>query len=296
MTSAKQALQKRNQTQLTPADNMRRLLLQMSDQIAMALPKNISSERFQRVALTAFSGNKKLQQADPVSFLAAMMQSAQLGLEPNTPLGEAYLIPYKGQIQFQIGYKGLINLAFRSGQYESIYAHTVREEDEFDIDYGLEQKLVHKPKMNGNRGNAIGYYAVYKLTNGGYGFAFMTKDEVEQHAKRFSQAYGAGYSSPWKTDFDEMAKKTVLKKVLKYAPKSIEVEQAVNIDEQVTKEKESVMEAVENNVIDTIWQVDAPEEPEQALEEKSDHDAVDGFFYEGFQPRKSPFEGEEKES
>ena len=92
-----------------------------------------------------------------------MMQSAQLGLEPNTALGLAYLIPYEvkgiNKVQFQIGYKGLLELANRSGKLKTLYAHEVRENDEFDIDYGLEQKLIHKPLLKGNRGNVIGDYA-----------------------------------------------------------------------------------------------------------------------------------------
>lgn len=126
-------------------DNMQLMLKKMSKEIEKALPSQLSSERFQRVALTAFNSNPKLQQCEPVSFLAAMMQSAQLGLEPNTPLQQAYLIPYGTQVQFQVGYKGLLDLAQRSGQFKTIYAHAVYENDEFEIEYGLEQKLKHKP-------------------------------------------------------------------------------------------------------------------------------------------------------
>ncbi len=226
---------------------MEQLLTKMGGQIQKALPSMVSSERFQRVALTAFSNNTKLQQCDPMSFIAAMMQSAQLGLEPNTPLGQAYLIPYGKQVQFQIGYKGLLELAQRSGKIKTLYAHEVRENDTFDIDYGLNQTLTHKPLLKGNRGEVIGYYAVYHLDTGGNSFIFMTKDEVLEHAKRFSKTYNSG---PWQTDFDAMAKKTVIKQLLKYAPLSIELQKATSMDETVKTEISDDMSLVKDEGIE----------------------------------------------
>ncbi|MDD7543001.1 MAG: recombinase RecT [Peptoniphilaceae bacterium] len=280
-TNAKSALAaKQHGGKISATDNMRGLLHAMGEQIRMALPENIQSERFQRVALTAFSGNPKLQKADPVSFIAAMMQSAQLGLEPNTPLGQAYLIPYGNQIQFQIGYKGLIDLALRSGKYRSIYAHEVRENDEFSIAYGIEETIKHVPNMVGDRGEVTGYYAVYKLENGGYGMFYMTKKEVMEHARKFSKTFNNG---PWKTDFDAMAKKTVLKQVLKYAPMSIELQQATSIDENVMDSKKA-QEAIDENVIDVAWQsVEELEESEPAPSDVSQKETT-GFFEEGFHP------------
>lgn len=214
----------------SPNAGMKQLMTKMAKEIEAALPSMISSERFQRVALTAFSNNPKLQQCEPMSFIAAMMESAQLGLEPNTPLGQAYLIPYGSKVQFQIGYKGLLELAQRSGKIKTLYAHEVRENDEFDIDYGLEQKLIHKPLLKGSRGDVIGYYAVYHLDTGGHSFVFMTKQEILEHAMKFSKTFKMG---PWQTDFDAMAKKTVIKQLLKYAPLSIEMQKAVSSDETV---------------------------------------------------------------
>lgn len=194
----------------------------MQGQIAKALPKVMTAERFTRIALTALSSNPKLAECDRNSFLGGLMQAAQLGLEPNTPLGQAYLIPYRNnrrgitECQFQVGYKGLIDLAYRSGEMASIYAHAVYDGDSFEYEYGLDQKLEHKPALTG-RGKAIAYYAVFKLKNGGYGFGVMSVEDIEKHAQKYSQAYSSS-SSPWKKEFDEMAKKTVLKAVLKYAP------------------------------------------------------------------------------
>lgn len=252
MTNLKNQLQnKANNTnqvkKASPSKGMEQLLTKMGGQIQKALPSMVSSERFQRVALTAFSNNTKLQQCDPMSFIAAMMQSAQLGLEPNTPLGQAYLIPYGKQVQFQIGYKGLLELAQRSGKIKTLYAHEVRENDTFDIDYGLNQTLIHKPLLKGDRGEVIGYYAVYHLDAGGNSFIFMTKDEVLEHAKRFSKKYNSG---PWQTDFDAMAKKTVIKQLLKYAPLSIELQKATSMDETVKTEISDDMSLVKDEGIE----------------------------------------------
>lgn len=252
MTNLKNQLQnKANNTnqvkKASPSKGMEQLLTKMGGQIQKALPSMVSSERFQRVALTAFSNNTKLQQCDPMSFIAAMMQSAQLGLEPNTPLGQAYLISYGKQVQFQIGYKGLLELAQRSGKIKTLYAHEVRENDTFDIDYGLNQTLTHKPLLKGDRGEVIGYYAVYHLDTGGNSFIFMTKDEVLEHAKRFSKTYNSG---PWQTDFDAMAKKTVIKQLLKYAPLSIELQKATSMDETVKTEISDDMSLVKDEGIE----------------------------------------------
>lgn len=205
------------------------LIRRMEPQIRKALPSVITPERFTRMVLTALSSTPKLQTCTPQSFLGAMMQAAQLGVEPNTPLGQAYLIPYGSVCQFQLGYKGLIDLAYRSGEVSSIQAHEVHENDTFEYEYGLEPKLRHVPAMT-DRGPVTYYYAVLKLKNGGVGFEVMSRDDVEAFARKKSKAFNNG---PWKTDFDEMAKKTVLKKVLKYAPLKTEFARAVASDESV---------------------------------------------------------------
>ena len=192
-------------------------------QIAKALPSAITPERFTRIVMTAVSQKPELGQCTPTSFMGAMLTAAQLGLEPNTPLGQAYLIPYRNkgtlEVQFQIGYKGLIEMAHRSGEVKSIEAHVVRENDTFEYELGLEPKLRHVPAMR-DRGNITWVYAVYKLTNGGYGFEVMSYEDIEAHRKQYSKA-GGSYS-PWNTAWEAMAKKTVLKRALKYAPMTTE--------------------------------------------------------------------------
>ena len=167
-----------------------------------------------------------------------MMTAAQLGVEPNTPLGQAYLLPYKNkgvlETQFQLGYRGLIDLAYRSGEISVIQAHTVYENDEFHYEFGLEPVLEHKPAIK-DRGDAIAYYAMFKTKDGGYGFEVMSVDDVKLHAKKYSKAYDSSYS-PWATNFDEMAKKTVLKRVLKYAPLKSDFMRQVSADETIKTE------------------------------------------------------------
>lgn len=190
----------------------------MAPAIKAALPSVITPERFTRITLSALSTNPKLQECTPKSFLGAMMTAAQLGVEPNTPLGLCYLLPYfnHGQLecQFQLGYKGLIDLAYRSGEISIIQAHTVHQNDLFEYELGLDPKLRHVP-ATGDRGIPTHYYAMFKTKDGGFGFQVMSREEVQNHASKYSKSYNNG---PWKTNFDEMAKKTVLKKVLKYAP------------------------------------------------------------------------------
>lgn len=233
--------------------SMQQYIKAMDGEIKKALPSVITPERFTRIVLSAISVNPKLGSCTPASFLGAMMTSAQLGLEVNTPLGQAYVLPYsnKGvlEAQFQLGYKGLIDLAYRSGEVESIQAHVVYENDEFNCEYGLEPKLSHKPAAS-NRGEAIKVYAVFKTKSGGFGFEVMSMDDVRIHADKYSKAYNSAYS-PWKTNFEEMAKKTVLKRVLKYAPLKTDFVRAAVQDEVIkTSISDDMYDVPNENVID----------------------------------------------
>lgn len=217
----------------TQKKTMQDYIRSMEGEIAKALPSVITPERFTRIVLSALSTNPKLAECTPKSFLGTMMTSAQLGMEINTPLGQAYAIPYRNkgimECQFQLGYKGLIDLAYRSGEVSIIQAHTVYENDLFEYELGMEPTLRHKPASK-NRGNPIAYYAMFKTKDGGFGFEVMSIDDVTEHAKKYSKAYG---NSPWQSNFDEMAKKTVLKKVLKYAPLKSDFVRQVSQDETI---------------------------------------------------------------
>lgn len=219
-----------------PKKTLQSYIKSMEGEIKKALPSVITPERFTRMVLSAISTNPKLGECTPQSFLGAMMTAAQLGVEPNTALGQAYMIPFRnhGQMecQFQLGYKGLIDLAYRSGEVSIIQAHAVHEKDEFTYELGMEPKLKHVP-ATGERGAVIAYYAMFRTKDGGYGFDVMSQQDIAAHARKYSKSFGSG---PWQTNFDEMAKKTVLKRVLKYAPLKSDFVRGVVQDETVKTE------------------------------------------------------------
>lgn len=223
-------------------------------EVAKALPSVMTPERFTRIALTAVTNTPKLAECTPQSFIGAMMNAAQLGLEPNTPLGQAYLIPFNSkngmQCQFQLGYKGMLDLAYRSGEFKNIGAYTVYENDEFEYELGLEPFLKHKP-AKANRGKPIYFYATFKLVNGGFGFECMSVDDIKKHAQKYSKTYSNG---PWQTDFEAMAKKTVLKQLLKYAPLKTDFAKGVAEDESIKAEISDDMSTVQNDFFEAEYE------------------------------------------
>ncbi len=220
-----------------PRNTVQSLIKQMEPEIRKALPAMITPDRFTRIALSAISANPQLADCNPRSLLAALMTAAQLGLELNTPLGQCYLIPrYNGKTGqmdccFQLGYRGLIDLAYRSGEVVTVGAYTVYEHDQFEYELGLEPVLRHKPNLN-DRGAPVYYYALFKTKAGGYGMDVMTIDEMRRFRDEYSKAAAKG-ASPWESSFDEMAKKTVLKRCLKYAPLKPEFISAAAEDDTV---------------------------------------------------------------
>ena len=208
---------------------------QMEGEIKKALPSVLTPERFTRIVLSALSTNPKLAECTPQSFLGAMMTAAQLGVEPNTPLGQAYLLPYWNskqsccECQFQLGYKGLLDLAYRSGEISVIQAQIVYENDEFTYSFGLNPVLKHVPSK-ADRGDPTHVYAIFHTKSDGYGFEVMSMDSIRSHAQRYSKSFSNG---PWQTNFEEMAKKAVLKRVLKYAPLKSEFMRGLVQDEAI---------------------------------------------------------------
>ena len=213
-------------------------LIQLSKkQFNNALPQHINTDRFVRIAITTIRLNPKLAKCNPESLIGALMVSAQLGLEPGT-LGQCYLIPFENkkagtvECQFQIGYKGLIELLRRSGQLSDIYSYTVYENDDFNIEYGLSRTLVHKPNFT-DRGEIKGFYAVAILKDGAKAFEYMTKDEVVKHEEKYRK--GSYKNDVWNKNFEEMAQKTVVKKLLKWLPVSVEFLEMAAKDEKSFK-------------------------------------------------------------
>lgn len=256
----------KSEVKLTKSMSISDLIKAMGPEIKRALPSVITPERFTRMALSALNATPKLKECSQMSFLGALMNAAQLGLEPNTPLGQAYLIPFKNkgnlECQFQIGYKGLIDMVYRNENIQTVQAQCVYENDEFEYELGLEPKLIHKPALT-DRGSLILVYALWKSKNGGYGFEVMSKENIDAHARKFSQSFGSSYS-PWKTNYEEMAKKTVIKKCLKYAPVKSDFVRATSNDETIKSELNVDMSEIqdEQEVIEGEYK-DVTQEPKE---------------------------------
>lgn len=186
---------------------------------------------FMSSVISVANGNPQLRKAEPMSIIGAAMVAATMQLQVIPTLGQCYIIPYGSKAQFQVGYLGLLQLCQRSGQFKKILAAPVHEGeyisgDEFDEDYVFDRKQRKSDKV-------IGYMAKFELLNGFTKVAYWDIEKVKSHATKFSQAFRAGFNSPWKSDFDAMAQKTVLKSILKFAPKSIEMQNAVTFDQSV---------------------------------------------------------------
>ncbi len=258
-----------------PQKTLRDYIKSMEGEIKKALPSVLTPERFTRMMLSAVSNTPKLPECTPKSFLAAMMSAAQLGLEPNTPLGQAYLIPFKNkgvlEVQFQVGYKGLIDLAYRSGEVDIIQAQAVHENDVWECEFGIDPKLKHIP-ADTNRGEVVRYYAMFRTKTGGYGFEVMSVDDIKAHAQKYSQSFNSSFS-PWKSNFDAMAKKTVLKQCLKYAPMKSDFVKAIASDETIKHELSEDMYSVTD---ETVYEDAIEAEAEVISEEVETGEVKDG--------------------
>ncbi len=177
--------------------------------------------------LSVLQGSQSLKSASNESIYAAAMKAAVLNLPIEPSLGRAYLVPYKGQAQFQLGYKGLIELAQRSGQYKNINAGIVYKSQLISYNPLFEELILDFSKP---QDEIVGYFAAFKLFNGFEKVSFWTVEKVTAHGKKFSKSFASG---PWKTDFDAMAQKTILKDILsKYGPLSVEMQKAIDEDNQ----------------------------------------------------------------
>jgi recombination protein RecT len=198
----------------------------MQKEMVKVLPKNLSPERMARIALTEYRKNKKLQECAPASFMGALMKCSELGLEPASSLGHAYLVPYGTECQLIVGYRGFMHLARKSGKIKNMYARVVREGDFFNYEYGLHEDLTHRPKAD-SKAKMTHVYAVAVLTDGTTQFDVMSAEEVNKIKARSK----SGKSGPWVSDYEEMAKKTVIRRLCKYLPLSYELEAATGLDE-----------------------------------------------------------------
>lgn len=218
----------------SPANSLAEMLMAQKDQIALAIPKHMTADRMLRISMTALRTTPKLSECTPASFLGCVMSAAQLGLEPNTPLGHAYLIPRKNkgvmECTLMIGYQGMIDLARRSGKVRRIHAFVVREGDHFEWTLGLDPDIKHRPAGNNSDKPVTHVYAAARLDGGDDVFAVLTRAEIEKRRKR--GASGKGISTPWDTDYDAMALKSAVRALWAFLPKSTEMAMAVQVEEE----------------------------------------------------------------
>lgn len=231
---------------MKPRDKIAHYLDAKSGELAKMIPKHLTLDRLLKVATIAATTTPALAKCDIPSLVAAIGQCAQMGLEPNTILGQAYLVPFNtkrkvngvdtwvNSVQVIVGYRGYIDLARRSGQIVSLSAHEVREGDSFDYAYGLVERLEHVPARV-NRGDVIGFYAVAHLKDGGHAFEFMSVEQVEEireQSQGWQQAvkYKKQDGHPWHKHFVQMGRKTAIRRLMNYLPLSIELQTAMNTD------------------------------------------------------------------
>lgn len=234
MANENTSLQTRAPAQ-SPANNIRALIEHSKPKLAEVMPRHLTPERLTRVAIAAITRTPKLLECTPASLLQSVMQAAELGLEPGSALGEAYLVPFYDNKQKAMmcqlipGYRGLIALARRSGQIEDIEAHVVREGDIFHMSKGIDQVLEHVPNFDGNEPAALRLvYAMAWLKGSKRPHVeVMTRAEIDKiKAKSKAKDFG-----PWVDHYDEMARKTVVRRLVKYLPMSVEMARAHEIEQ-----------------------------------------------------------------
>lgn len=259
------------------ADTVRSALEKLKPQLAMALPRHLTPDRLLRVTMTAVQQTPKLLECDRTSLYAAVLTCAQLGLEPDGVLGQAYLVPFKGKVQFIPGYRGLITLARNSGDISSIQAHEVCEHDDFDYAYGLEERLHHRP-AEGDRGEITHFYAYAKFKDGGHIFEVMTRAEVEKVRDNSEgyKAFKAGHikSNPWDSDFVPMGRKTLVRRIAKYLP--LQVQRAAEFENALDRGQHATTDDYGDVVIEGESQEVTGEEGQQGNGAASKLDALAG--------------------
>lgn len=212
--------------------NLGAFLEKCRGQLVKAIPNRmLSPERLIRCVLTQCNQNPQLYDCTAISIAGCLVQAAQLGLEIGGPLGQAYMVPYnnKGtkEAQFQIGYKGLIALAGRNAR-SVINSQIVCEYDQFRLDLGTKPSIEHSPSL-GDRGKKLGVYAVVRYPDRPHDLEWMSWEEIAAHRAKYSKQRGD--YSPWVTAEEEMAKKTVIRRLAKRCPMSVELQRAASLDE-----------------------------------------------------------------
>lgn len=265
MSDLANQLATRAATPATQGSTVADLIEREAPKIAQALPLGMSIDRFKRIVFTELRKNPKLALCTQASFIGAVMVAAQLGLEPGNALGHCYLVPRKkgrvDEVNFQLGYRGIVDLALRGGRTRSIDAHVVYERDEFGYEYGTGRFLRHVP-AGGDRGDPLLVWAMAELENGGKPFVVLNYAEVERRRAR-GGFNGVNDSPAWKNDWAAMARKTAIRALSPYLPQSTEFAHALRSDDAVVTDYTSALEdRAEPEPEDEYEDVEVVEPPE----------------------------------
>lgn len=214
-------------------ENVTQLLERMRPELAKLLPEQVTPERFTRTVLTELRRTPALYDCTPESLLGAMMLAAQIGLEPG-PLGHVYLVPFAGDVEFVVGYRGFVELAYRSGLVKDVHAALVYDGEPFEYQFGTSPRLTHRPAAPPAEGDPIAAYAVARLRSGGAPFV-VTYEQDWEHARNASPA-GKKNVGPWQTDRRAMILKTALRRLARFLPQTPALAVAVERDEQPAPE------------------------------------------------------------
>lgn len=199
----------------------------MRMQIEQAVPAHLTADRLIQMAANVVSKNPKLAECSAVSIIGAVMEASVLGFKPSNALGQCYFVPYGGHVQFQIGYKGYIDLARRSGEIKHLFGYGVYQGDEFSYELGLNPTIKHVPSSN--RGEMTHVYAVAHYKSGGYNFVVLDRNQIENLRLR-NRMQRATPSGAWATDYEAMAIAKAIKQLSKFMPVSDEFERATYSD------------------------------------------------------------------
>jgi len=293
--SKSSAVVKREQDPKAAYANIEGLVWQRQEAIVKTLPSTIEPEQFINVALQAVTRTPKLLACSPASIVKALRDAAEVGLVPSGLMGSAYLVPYWNsgagtyEAQFQAGYRGLIDLARRSGEVRLIEAHVVRERDDFAFAYGTEGFIRHVPYINLTNekdgegvlldgGDYVAAYARAVLTSGEEQFEVMSRAEVEAIRKRSK----AADSGPWMTDYAEMMRKTPTRKLLKYLPlsasaltRALEIEDAAESHaSRVPQKAQTVSSQARHQLAASLGVSDEPQATESDASVEDDAEAI----------------------
>jgi len=244
--STKEEIEQEKMQQAKNIEAHKKQLNQLQPFLDKALPNSMCSDRLIMLAICELKKNPKLSACTPKSLCGTIMSCAQLGLEPGMA-GMIYLIPRGNDATITLGYKGMIELAYRSERITSIEAACVYEKDEFKMTRGTNPSIEHSPSIM-NRGAIIGTYAVVTMRNGYKQFDFMSYSDINSIRTRSK----SGSHGPWATDFEQMAQKTVIRRLLKIIPSSICLNNAIGLDEAGDRGEQNMDNVVEGMLDDDV--------------------------------------------